>query len=85
MPAAVVEMPWGQAYGGSYRGSARTFWVFYGPLVGGYSRRDQMELHRTRRLGVYITSWGFPKIGDPNLVPLNTRILMIRTPKQGTP
>ena len=29
--------------------------------------------------------WEFPKIGDPNIVPLNSRILTIRTPKQGTP
>ena len=25
--------------------------------------------------------WEFPKIGDPNLVPYNSRILIIRTPK----
>ena len=25
--------------------------------------------------------WGFPKIGDPNIAPLHSRILIIRTPK----
>ena len=25
--------------------------------------------------------WEFPKIGDPNIVPLNSRILTIRTPQ----
>ena len=26
--------------------------------------------------------WGFPKIGAPNMVPLNSRILIIRTPNK---
>ena len=31
-------------------------------------------------------TWGFPKIGDFNIViTLNSRILIIRTPKKGTP
>ena len=25
--------------------------------------------------------WGFAKIGDPNIVPLNSRILIVRIPK----
>ena len=27
---------------------------------------------------------GFPKIGDPNIVPYNSRALIIRSPKSGT-
>ena len=27
----------------------------------------------------------FPKVGDPSIVPLNSRILTLRTPTQGTP
>ena len=27
------------------------------------------------------TIWEFPKIGDPNIVPQNSRILIIRTPQ----
>ena len=26
-------------------------------------------------------NWEFPKIGDPNIVTVNSRILIIRTPK----
>ena len=29
--------------------------------------------------------WEFPKIGDPNIVPVNGRILIIRTPKINVP
>ena len=29
--------------------------------------------------------WEFPKIGDPNIVPLNSRILTIRTPPNKVP
>ena len=32
-----------------------------------------------------LTIWEFPKIGDPNIVTVNSRILIIRTRKQGIP
>ena len=47
-------------------------WLLY-DLCPGHAAR--LEENGSR------STWEFPKIGDPNRVPLNSRILTIRTPK----
>ena len=44
-----------------------------------------MGFYRVLKVDIGRYMQGFPKIGDPNLVPPNSRILIIRTPRKGTP
>ena len=51
----------------------------------GWGVRENSVRHKSQNTLAETNTWEFPKIGDPNYITLNSRILIIRTPKERYP